>query len=50
MGSGDDEKDLLTPTLQRVNGRVVFQYLLTPHIAHALSGSQVRSNTVPRKT
>ena len=35
------EKDVIKPTLQRVGGKVAYEYLLTPHLAHALSGSQV---------
>jgi len=37
----DSHKDLLKPTLQRVEGKVAYEYLLTPHLAHALSGIQV---------
>ena len=37
IGDGDD----LTPSLQRVNGKVMYENLLTPHVAHALSGVQV---------
>ena len=37
-GGGDDE---LTPALQRSGGKVLYEYLLTPHVAHALSGVQV---------
>jgi len=36
-----DRRDILKPTLQRVDGKVAYEYLLTPHLAHALSGSQV---------
>lgn len=35
----DDES--LTPALHRVNGKVMYEYLLTPHVAHALSGVQL---------
>ena len=35
-GSGD-----LTPSLQRQNGKVLYEYLLTPHLAHGLSGLHV---------
>ena len=37
IGDGDD----LTPSLQRANGKVMYENLLTPHVAHALSGVQV---------
>jgi len=36
-GSADD----LKPQLQRAGGEVLYAYLLTPHIAHQLSASQV---------
>ena len=38
--SGGDASDL-KPTLQRQGGEVLYAYLLTPHLAHPLSASQV---------
>ena len=39
-GSGGD--DDMTPSLQRVGGKVLYEFLLlTPHVAHALSSVQV---------
>lgn len=40
-GGGDDE---LTAALQRANGKVLYEYLLTPNVAHALSGVQVAAS------
>tara|TARA_B110001452_G_scaffold121349_1_gene100691 strand:+ start:584 stop:1114 length:531 start_codon:yes stop_codon:yes gene_type:complete len=37
---GGDASDL-KPTLQRQGGEVLYAYLLTPHLAHPLSASQV---------
>jgi hypothetical protein len=37
-GSADDD---FAPSLQRVGGKVIYEFLLTPHVAHALSGAQV---------
>ena len=41
-GAGGGSDDDLKPSLQRQNGEVLYAYLLTPHIAHPLSASQVR--------
>ena len=38
-GPGDD----IAPSLQRVGGKVLYEFLLTPHLAHAISALQVRS-------
>ena len=37
-GASNDD---LTPALQRANGKVLYEYLLTPHVAHGLSGIHV---------
>lgn len=39
-GEGSGSSDL-TPSLQRQNGKVLYEYLLTPHVAHGLSGLHV---------
>ena len=36
-----DHSDMLKPMLLRVEGKVVYEYLFTPHLAHAISGIQV---------
>lgn len=38
--SADDDRGL-APSLQRANGKVVYERLLTPHVAHALDRAQV---------
>lgn len=38
----DDNKEIIAPALQRQGGRVLYEHLLTPHLAHGLSGLQVR--------
>jgi hypothetical protein len=39
--AGGSSEDDLRPQLQRMGGEVLYAYLLTPHIAHPLSASQV---------
>ena len=41
MGDHGDHSDMLKPMLLRVEGKVVYEYLFTPHLAHAISGIQV---------
>ena len=40
-GATGDFVSNVVPVLQRINGKVLYEYLLTPPIAHALSGAQV---------
>ena len=37
----DADDQQLSTSLQRSGGKVLYEYLLTPHVAHALSGAQV---------
>ena len=48
-GGGADDKEVIAPALQRVQGKVLYEYLLTPHLAHALSGVQVRVARPPAR-
>ena len=41
MGDHGDHSDMLKPMLLRVEGKVTYEYLFTPHLAHAISGIQV---------
>jgi len=42
MGSErEEDSERIAPTLQRVGGKVLYEHLLTPHLAHGLSGVQV---------
>jgi len=41
LSAAGAEDGSLNVALVRVNGKVLYEYLLTPHVAHALSGAQV---------
>ena len=44
LGGAVGDDDSLTVSLQRANGKVLYEYLLTPHVAHALSGAMVAAS------